>query len=352
GTVTDQSGAPVPKAKVTAIATATGTKTDSVSSDSGAYTLPFLAPGNYDISAQAAGFKQFLQKGVTIDASAHPVIDIKLQVGSVSENVTVTAESPLISASNASVGQVITTREVADLPLNGRTPLMLDTLAMGAISVFQPGPVRPFDQPAATQVSLGGAPVGSNESLLDGAPNAGFGNQLAYSPPQDAVIEVRVDAFESDASFGHTGGGVLNQITKSGTNQFHGSLEWFNQTSDLDANSFFTNKAGLPRPPYHYNQYGLTAGAPVWIPKIFNGKDKLFWFFAWEGLKDADPANSPLETGNPINYATVPTPAERNGDFSSLLALGSSYQLYNPFSTTTVNGVTTRAPFAGNRIPA
>ncbi|HZS52992.1 MAG TPA: TonB-dependent receptor [Bryobacteraceae bacterium] len=352
GTVTDQTGSAVPNVKVTATATATGTKTDTVSSDSGAYTLPFLAPGNYDLSAGAPGFKQFLQKGITIDASAHPVIDIKLQVGSVSENVTVTAESPLISASNASVGQVITTREVADLPLNGRTPLMLDTLAMGAISVFQPGPVRPFDQPAATQVSLGGAPVGSNESLLDGAPNAGFGNQLAYSPPQDAVIEVRVDAFESDASFGHTGGGVLNQITKSGTNQFHGSLEWFNQTSDLDANSFFTNKAGLPRPPYHYNQYGLTAGAPVWIPKIFNGKDKLFWFFAWEGLKDADPANSPLETGNPINYATVPTPAERNGDFSSLLALGSSYQLYNPFSTTTVNGVTTRAPFAGNRIPA
>ncbi len=352
GTVTDPTGSPAPNVKIVATATATGTKTETVSTDSGAYTLPFLAPGNYDITAEASGFKQFSQHGVTLDAGAHPIINIKLQIGAVTENVTVTAESPLISASNASVGQVVTTREVEDLPLNGRTPLMLDTLAMGAVSVFTPGPVRPFDQPAATEVSLGGAPVGSNESLLDGAPNAGFGNELAYSPPQDAVEEVRVDAFESDASFGHTGGGVLNQITKSGTNQFHGSAWWFNQTSDLDANSFFTNRAGQPRPPYHYNQYGFTAGAPIYIPKVFNGKNKLFWFFAWEGLKDADPANSPLETGSPINYSTVPTAAERNGDFSALLALGPQYQLYNPFSTTTVNGVVTRATFTGNVIPA
>ncbi len=352
GTVTDPSGAPVPKAKITATATATGAKADTVSADSGAYTLPFLAPGKYDISAEAPGFKTFEQRGVTLDAGAHPVIDIKMSIGAVTENVTVTEESPLVTASNATVGQVITTREVEDLPLNGRTPLMLDTLAMGAISVFQPGPVRPFDQPAATQVSLGGAPVGSNESLLDGAPNAGFGNQLAYSPPQDAVTEVRVDAFESDASLGHTGGGVLNQITKSGTNQLHGSAWWFNQTSDLDANSFFNNKAGTPTPPYHYNQWGFTAGAPVWIPKVFKGRDKLFWFMAYEGLKDSDPANSPLETGSPINFATVPTAAERNGDFSALLALGKQYQLYNPFSTTTVNGVVTRAPFPNNVIPA
>lgn len=352
GTVTDPTGSPVPKAKITATATATGTKTNTVSSDSGAYTLPFLAPGNYSISAQAPGFKQFLQQGVTLDAGAHPVIDIKMQLGAVTENITVTSESPLISASNATVGQVIDTREVADLPLNGRTPLMLDTLAMGAISTFEPGPVRPFDQPAATEVSLGGAPVGSNESLLDGAPNAGFGNELAYSPPEDAVTEVRVDAFETDASYGHTGGGVLNQITKSGTNQFHGSAWWFNQTSYLDANSFFTNAAGQPRPPYHYNQWGFTAGAPVYIPKVFHGKNKLFWFFTYEGLKDADPANSPLETGSPINYATVPTAAERTGNMSALLALGPQYQLYNPFSTTTVNGVVTRAPFANNIIPA
>ncbi|MBV9081390.1 MAG: carboxypeptidase regulatory-like domain-containing protein, partial [Acidobacteriaceae bacterium] len=343
-------GSAVPGAKITATATATGTTTNTVSSATGAYTLPFLAPGNYNLTAQAQGFKQFQQSGITLNAGAQPVIDIKMEVGAVSENITVKEEAPLVTASNASVGQVITTREVEDLPVNGRTPLMLDTLAMGAISVFEPGPVRPFDQPAATQVSLGGGPVGANESLLDGAPNAGFGNQLAYSPPQDAVTEVRVNAFESDASLGHAGGGTLNQITKSGTNQFHGSAWEFNQTSRLDSNSFFANKAGTPISPYHYNQYGLATGGPLWIPKLIHGKDKLFWFFAYEGLKDSDPANSPLETGSPLNYATVPTAAERNGDFSALLKMGPSYQLYNPFSTHTVNGVVMRDPFPNNII--
>lgn len=352
GTVTDQSGAAVPNARVTATDTQKGTKTEAVSESSGAYTIPFLTPGTYDIKAEAPGFKAFTRQQVTLDAGAHPIIDIPMAIGSVNEAVTVTADSPLITASSSSIGQTITTKEVEDLPVNGRTPLMLDTLAMGAVSIFEPGPVRPFDQPAATQVSLGGAPVGTNESLLDGAPNAGFGNQLAYSPPQDAVTEVRVNAFESDASLGHTGGGTLNQITKSGTNDFHGSLYEFNQTSFLDANSFFTNKAGQPKPAYHYNQYGLTAGGPVWIPKVFNGKNRVFWFFGYEGLKDSDPANSPLETGNPVNFATVPTAAERNGDFSALLKLGSQYQIYNPYTGTQTGSTITRQPFPNNVIPA
>ena len=352
GTVTDQSGSAVPKAKVTAVEAQTGNKTETVTADSGAYTLPFLPNGTYTLTAESPGFKQAVRQGLTLDAGAHPIINMTMEVGAVTEAVTVTSDSPLITASNASIGQVITTREVENLPVNGRTPLMLDTLAMGAVSTFEPGPVRPFDQPAATQVSLGGAPVGTNESLLDGAPNAGFGNQLAYSPPQDAVIEVRVNAFESDASLGHTGGGTLNQITKSGTNDFHGSLWEFNQTSFLDANSFFTNKAGQPKPPYHYNQYGLAVGGPVWIPKVFNGKNKLFWFLTYEGLKDSDPANSPLETGNPVNYATVPTAAERNGDFSALLKIGPQYQLYNPYNATQTGSTVTRQPFPNNQIPA
>jgi hypothetical protein len=354
GTVTDQQGAAVAKAKIIATETQTGTKTSAISGDSGAYTLPFLAPGKYDIAAEASGFKKSVRQGLTLNAGAHPVIDIHLEIGSINQAVTVTAESPLITASNASIGQVITTREVEDLPVNGRTPLMLANLAMGVVSTFEPGPVRPFDNGAPTSVSLGGAPSGTNETLLDGAPDAGFGNALAYSPPQDAVSEVRVNAFESNAAYGHTGGGTLNQVTKSGTNSFHGSLYEFNQTSFLDANSFFTNKAGQPRPPYHYNQYGVSAGGPVWIPKLYNGKNRVFWFFAYEGLKDSDPANSPLETGNPVNFATVPTQAERNGDFSALLKLNtpkSNYTIFNPYTGTQSGSTITRQPFPNNVIP-
>src|SRR5580692_10713166 len=151
---------------------------------------------------------------------------------------------------------------------------------------------------------------------------------MAYSPPQDAVQEVRVNVFDTVAAYGHTGGGTINVITKSGGNSIHGAAYEFNQTSSLDANGFFTNKAGQPTPPYHQNRYGGSLGGPVFVPKVYNGKNKLFWFFAYEGLRDSDPAYSPLETGNPLNFATVPTVAERNGDFSALAALNTGATNY------------------------
>jgi hypothetical protein len=353
GTITDAQHAPVGSAKVIATETQTGAKTEVVSESTGAYTLSFLAPGTYTIRVEAPGFKQFTRTGLTLSAGEHPVIDITMQVGDISQSVTVAAESPILIASSASIGQTVTTQEVEDLPVNGRTPVELATLAMGVVNTIQPGPVRPFDNPGGN-FQMGGAPTGSNELLLDGAPDAGpsTNGTLAYSPPQDAVSEVRVNVFDTDAAFGHTNGGTVNQILKSGGNTIHGTAYWFNQQSSLDANAFFTNKAGQPVPPYHQNQYGVTIGGPVFIPKVFNGKNKLFWFFAYEGLRDSDPANSPLETGNPLNFATVPTAAERNGDFSALLALGSNYQIYNPYTGVTSGSSVARQPFPNNIIPA
>jgi hypothetical protein len=352
GTVTDAQGGAVPKASVVATELTTGTKATAVTGDAGTYTIPFLAQGVYQIVADTPGFKQAVRKGVTLDAGGHPVVDLKLEVGATSESVTITADVPMIESANASIGQTVTTEEVEDLPVNGRTPMMLANLAMGVISTFEPGPVRPFDNSAPTSISMGGAPAGTNESLINGSPNAGFGNAMAYSPPQDAVTQVRANAFESDASYGHTGGGVVNVITKSGTNALHGAIYEFNQTSFLDANSFFTNRAGNPRPPYHYNQYGAVVSGPVMLPKIWDGRNKMFWMFSYEGLRDSDPANSPLETGSPVNYATVPTAAERGGDFSGLLKAGSIYTIYDP-NTGVLNGTTiSRQPFAGNVIPS
>ena len=159
---------------------------------------------------------------------------------------------------------------------------------------------------------------------MDGSPNATWDGRLAYSAPQDAVQEVRVKAFDSDAAFGHTGGGTLNQVIKTGTNDLHGSLWEQNQPNTLTANDFFNNAKGVARPVTHFNQYGVTAGGPVYIPKVFNGRNKLFWFFAWEAMKDGQP--------NPT-FTTVPTAAERTGDFSRLLAAdGASTQLYDPYS--------------------
>jgi hypothetical protein len=225
GTVTDPGGASIAQAKVTVTETRTGAKSETVSAASGAYAIPFLAPGEYVMTAEAPGFKKQVHSGLTLGGGEHPVIDLKLELGAVNESVTVTGDSPLIESANSSVGQVITCAEVENFPVNGRTPLMLAQLAVGVISLVEPGvQTRPFDNNTPGNFSLGGASAGTNELLYNGAPNSAFTNQIAYSPPQEAVMQVKVNAFEADASFGHTGGGTANLITKSGTNSLHGSV--------------------------------------------------------------------------------------------------------------------------------
>jgi len=353
GTVTDAQGAAIAKAKIVATETHTGVKTTALSEDTGAYTIPFLALGEYEITAEVSGFKTFVRRGITLSAGEHPVIDIRMEVGALTDQVTVTADAPIMVTANPSLGQVITTAEVEDVPVNGRTPMMLDNLAMGVVGLFEPGPVRPFDNGAPNQISIGGAQSGHNEVLLNGAPNAGISNEMAYSPMQDAVTEVRVNVFDMDAANGHAMGGTINVVTKSGTNSLHGSAYIFNQTSVFDANSFINNARGVARPIYHQNQYGATVGGPVFVPKVFNGKNKLFWFFGYEGMRDSDPAASPLETGNPENFATVPTEAERSGDFSALLGLKTNAAtIYDPNSGALSGTLVSRTPFPNNLIPS
>ncbi len=305
GSVTDPTGAAIPNVRVTATEVRTGTTSEATSNASGEYTIPFLLPGQYDVSANAPGFSGFARKGLNLGAGDHPVVDIKMQVGQQTQTVSVMADVPLVNNSNASAGQTITTKQVENLPVNGRTPLMLAQLSMGVIPEGQPSLVHPFDNAAAADVSIAGSKIQSTEILIDGSPDATWDDRVTYNPPMDAVQQVTVDIFDSDAAYGHTSAGTANQITKSGTNQFHGTLYEFNQNNFTSANNFFSNASGKPVPTLHYNQYGVTAGAPVILPKLYHGKDKLFWFFAYEGLRD----NTPTPT-----TTTVPTQAERNGD--------------------------------------
>jgi len=349
GSVTDPQGAGIPNAKIEAMETRTGAKSQTVSDSAGQYTIPFLAPGTYRITAEAAGFKRFVQDNFVLETAAHPALDIHLQVGDTSQSVSVTAEAPMLETENGSVAQAITTKQVEDFPLNGRTPYLLSVLAIGVISE-QTGSgavgdlkANPWDNSASTTFSSGGAPTGQNEMLLDGAPNSSYSLGIAYNPPVDAVEEVQMQVFHADAAYGHSGGGISNQITKSGTNDFHGSLYEFNQTTPLQANAFFINKAGQKRATDILNQYGLTAGGPLLIPKLFNGRNRVFWFFAWEGIHE--PTAKAATT-------TTPTAAEKNGDFSALLALGSQYQIYDPLTGAVSGSQVARQPFPGNIIPA
>ena len=203
----------LPGVTVSIVETRTGVRTQAVTGASGQYVAPFLAPGDYDVTAELAGFKQVSRKALHVEAGSNPIIDLTLEVGSVTESVQVHAEVPILNTANASVGQTITTKEVEDLPLNGRTPMMLAQLAIGVVATSNPSLIHPFDTNAAAGWSIGGTPSQTSELLLDGAPDEIWSGSLAYSPPQDAVQEVSVKAFNTDAAVRpHAFGGTLNQV--------------------------------------------------------------------------------------------------------------------------------------------
>jgi hypothetical protein len=370
GAVTDQTGAAIPAASVEVREIHTGTVSKTTSDAAGQYVVPFLLPGTYSITVTRAGFENEVQNNVTLQSQEHPLVNLKLAVGNTSETVTVNAAPPLIDQTDASVGQVIATRSVEDLPLNGRTPAVLTELAAGVITTSAPGITHPFDNNAANSWSIGGTPNQVSEILLDGSPDLTLLGALAYSPTEDSVAEISIRPFDTDASFGHTIGGVINQVTKSGTNALHGTLYEFGQISALDADLYFNDRATpfVRTPVTHFNQYGLTVGGPVVIPKLYDGRNKLFFFFAWEGLKDSTPATT---------ITTVPTAAERTGDFSQTLAAGcpggfannpmtaaaicapygantGTYadpnQLYNPFTASTSGTNVGRAALLNNQL--
>jgi hypothetical protein len=222
GTVVDSTGLALPGATVTATETRTGTKSVAVSDSTGEYVVPFLAPGDYDLTVELSRFKHSTRSAIHLPSGGHPIIDVPLEIGQMSETVQVRAEAPLVDAADASIGQTVTARQVEDLPLNGRTPMMLAQLAVGVIATSNPSLVHPFDNNGAAAWSIGGTPSQTSELLLDGAPDEIWSGSLAYSPPQDAVQEVSIKVFDTDAAHGHTFGGTVNQILKTGTNSLRG----------------------------------------------------------------------------------------------------------------------------------
>jgi len=211
-------------ASVIATAFSTGTRSRTVSDSTSQYTIPFLLPGTYEITAQAQGFKLYVRQGLVVAGAEHPVVDIALELGAVSQSADVTEAAPLVNSDNASLGQAVTTKQVEDFPLNGRTPMMLAQLSIGVIATAQPTLVHPFDNSCAANWSTGGLPSQTAELLMDGSPDAIWDGRLAYSPPQDAVQVVFVKAFDNDAAYSHTASGTANQVLKTGTNGFHGSM--------------------------------------------------------------------------------------------------------------------------------
>ncbi len=329
--------------KIVATQIGTEAKFETVSGANGLYTIPFLTPGNYRLVAENAGFKRYVRENLAVGTNQRLGIDIQMEVGAFTETINVSSEAPILTTTSASTGQVISSAQVENMPVSGRTPLALAHMAFGVVPNTDPRFTRPFDNAGPSGFSMGGAPSQVNELLLDGAADTTGNLRVAYNPPMDAVTEVKAEAFQADAAYGHSGGGTVNIITKGGTNDFHGTLYEFNQNSAFNATPFFTNKAGAKKPVSRFNQYGGSFSGPIRIPKLVDGRNKAFFMFAYEGVKDALP--------NP-STTTMPTAAQRNGDFSALLGVGAVYQLYDPLTGVAQGGRVSRQTFPGNVIPA
>jgi len=368
GTVTDAQGAHVVGATVTVTNTDTGVSTSLTTNVSGYYEAPLLLAGPYQVSVDAKGFKKTVRSNLVLTMSAQLRIDIQLEVGELSQSITISSESPILDTSTVSVGRALTTREVMDLPVLTNSIVLLARVAAGVVNQ---GTTQ-----FLTQGMVGGssgffAPLnlGQNEWSIDGASNLGSGG-IAFTPFTDQIAEFKIDTTSFDASVGHSIGLNVAFSTKSGTNSLHGSATEQYWNTRWNAASFFVKQkyyqniaaaraAGnntladqLASQPMqsagHSNDYGFTAGGPVYIPKVYNGKNKLFWFFSLSQNKTRQPARSSEITNS------VPTMAQRQGNFSDLLAINSKYQIYDPLSVApdpARPGHFIRTPISGNSIP-
>ncbi len=307
GRVTDPQGAVIVAATVIVTSDDTNVKQETKTNDQGEWKVPFLNPGHYSLKVAFPGFKTAERKGLTLDTADDKQIDLTLEVGAQSEQVTVTGEAPLIDTTSATSGTVIGPEVMTEIPLLSRVPTLLADLSPGVLLRDQNQNVpRMWSVIAASDIRVnGGRDDRSNEFLLDGMPDV-QGSRIAFIPPLDSVEEFRIMTNAYDAQYGRQAGGTINMSVKSGTSKYHGNLYEFNQNNVFNAVLFQTNLANEPKPPIHYNLYGATLGGPVRIPKVYNGKDKTFFFFTFEGTRNQDPR---------FSIRSVPTEEERNGDF-------------------------------------
>jgi hypothetical protein len=288
GRVTDSSDAVIVGATVRAVNAETGVRYASTTNHSGDYLLPFLTPGTYALNVEQTGFKSYTRAGIPVRESERVTIDVAMQVGDTSQSVQITGETPILDTSTASVGQVIESRAIADLPSKDGMMLLLATLSPGVTFTPQSAAyVRPFDTSSPSTMSIDGTRNGSNEFMVDGASNM-QGQQIAYSPPQSVVGEFKVQTATFDAAYGFMSGAALNMTLKSGTNTLHGSANYYMQNPALNADNFFRLAAGKPNMRIHRTSAGLAG--PVEIPKLYHGRNQTFFTLGFEWIYSFAPS--------------------------------------------------------------
>jgi hypothetical protein len=360
GRIVDSTNAVVRGAKISAVRIETNVVSSTESNAEGSFDLLNLIPGKYHLTVEVPGFKRYERGPLEVRLGDVLNIPIPLEVGVQAESVTITAEAPLLESASASVNQVVNTRQLNDMPTpSGAVTYQLLTMP-GVITTIPVGQI--WGMEARNQHNsfvVAGTPAGSSSLFLDGVPNSKVqeANAPSFVPPAEAVQELRVETAPFDASIGKFTGAYINMVLKSGTNNLHGNLMFRHNSTPLMSKPYFVNRSyydlssGAPTrekerrlwPYTRDNRYSASVGGPVIIPHLYNGRNRTFWQFTFD-LGDRIWASTANQT--------VPTFKERGGDFSELLALGSTYQVYDPATITpAASGRFSRLPFAGNIIP-
>jgi hypothetical protein len=317
GTVTDQLGAVIPKAQVIVAHTQTRVKRETQTNEEGHYRVPYLPPGQYELTVESQGFTRGRVVGIVITVGLTATINVSLTPGTLQlEAVTVTAAPVQLERQTATLGNVIGSSQIIELPMLGRNPHDLLTLAPG---------VTPISGAGGAGSLINGGRVSTSEILLDGAETRNTTtNGVAFTPLLESVQEYKVITNSMSAEFGRSGGGVLTASSRSGTNDLHGSFYEFLQNDNLNANSFFNNRRNVERGEFRRNEYGFSVGGPVYLPRLYDGRERTFFFVNWEQTKFRAPYQL---------VATVPTELERAGDFSQ-----SGVTIFDPKTTREIPG--------------
>ena len=355
GHVADTTGAAVANAKVTVLNQETGVTVAAKSTSSGDYTVPYLHPGKYTLTAEAPGFAQQQRTEITLEVGQTAVINFEMVIGALSQTITVKEDESLLAGSG-DVGEVVENTRITELPLNGGNEMNLVQLTAGANLYVNPQYSRPFDDIQA-DLSINGGGAGNNEIMLDGVSNEaahgdaynGTNGQIGYQPPAEVVGEFKIVTNPYDAKYGRASGGVIDMTLKSGTNQLHGSVYEFARRTFLDANTWQNNFYGTSRTGQKLDQYGFELDGPVVIPKVYNGRDKTFFVMEFQNWHNVNPGTA---------VTSVPEQKWLTGDFSDLTYFDSKTGSYQPsiiYDPTTLHdngsGVLVRDPFPGNIIP-
>ncbi|MSV30136.1 MAG: TonB-dependent receptor [Bryobacterales bacterium] len=342
GRVTDPSGGVVPQAHVTAENVDTGVRAETVTNEQGYYVIPSLRPGNYRMQARKDGFRPVTRSGILLKADDKDRIDFSLQIGAVSETVTVEGDLTLLRADTAEMATSISGREYNRLPLiqvgRMRSPANFVFLIPGVHGNLSLDGIENIS--ATNQIQVNGGLKQNTEVMVDGLA-AATGSFNEMSPPVDAVLEFKVQGSQMSAEYGRSGASMVNFTIKSGTNQVHGSVFEYIRNDKLDARNWLASSRALTR----QNEFGASAGGPIYLPKIYNGKDRTFFFFSYSGSRKRGLDN--------IERVRIPTPDFYRGNFSGLLdARNAVVPIYDPQTTRAAGNSFVRDPFAGNVIPS